>query len=128
MMSKKSFFLYLSIATLFVVLFFDFLYFFEVSRLPLALIVLINIALAIQFIAGGLIVVAGKQNNPESFSQRFLLLTTFQLFSVLTVILIIWYGSKDVLKPFLIQYVGLFAVLMIIQTLLLIRLSKSTEE
>lgn len=127
-MTKKNFLLYLSSATVLVLAVLDLFFFMGMNSLPLKLILIINVALLVQFVAGGLIVVAGKHSNPESFAQRFLLLTTFQLLSILAIILVVWYGSKTFLKPFLVQYVGLFAVLMIGQTLLLLRLSKSVEE
>lgn len=126
-MTKKNFLVYLGSTTIFVLALLDLFYILDMNSLPLKLILIINVALLIQFVAGGLIVVAGKHENPESFTQRFLMLTTFQLLSILAIILVVWYGSKTFLKPFLIQYASLFAVLMIVQTFLLLGLSKSTE-
>ncbi len=124
-MKKSNYLVYITSATFIVLALLDIFYFFDKNSLPIKLIVLINSALLVQFIAGGLIIVIGKHNNPESFAQRFLLLTTFQLISILVIILVVWYGSKTFLKPFLVHYVSLFGILMVIQTLLLVRMNKS---
>lgn len=127
-MKKTNFFLYLSSIAIIGLAVLDILFFLDINDLPGNLLLLVNVAILIQFVAGGLIVVAGKHANPESFAQRFLLLTTFQMLSILAIILVVWYGSKTFLKPFLIQYAGLYAVLMIVQTVLLVRLSSSAEK
>lgn len=65
---------------------------------------------------------AGKYKNPDSFAQRFMLLTTFQLLAILSVIAAVWYVSEPHLKAFGLQFVSVFVLLMFVQSFLLIRL------
>lgn len=125
-MTKNNYFFSLIVAIGVVLCAFGLLHYLKFILLPMQLFVLINVAIPILFLAGTAIVTIGKHKGPESFVQRFFLLTTFQILAVLAVIAGVWYvavSNKD-LMAFGLQFVSVFTVLMAVQSVLLIRLKK----
>ncbi|MFA5574144.1 MAG: hypothetical protein WC994_03715 [Brumimicrobium sp.] len=96
----------------------------NVFSLVLPIIIVIDLAIVTQFIGAAFIATVGKIDKPESFSQRFLVLTTYQLFLIMIFLLAVFFGAKDHFKMFMIHYMSIFGVLMIIQSVLLVRLGK----
>ncbi len=121
-MKKSNYFLYIIVAVIAALSVFGSMHSLKIIQLPMKLFLLINIVIPILFLGGGIIITAGKYKNPDSFAQRFMLLTTFQLLTILSVIAAVWYTAKLHLKAFGLQFVSVFVFLMIIQSLLLIRL------
>lgn len=122
MMKKNNYFLYLTIAVAVVLTTFGLLHYLKIIQLPLKLFLLVNILIPVLFLLGALIITMGKYKSPDSFAQRFMLLTTFQLLTILSVIAGVWYVSKIHLKAFGLQFVSVFVLLMFVQSFLLIRL------
>ncbi|MBC9812332.1 hypothetical protein H9Y05_07535 [Crocinitomicaceae bacterium CZZ-1] len=121
-MKKNSYFLYLMSAVSIVLVAYGLLHALHLIQLPMKLFLLVNIVIPVLFIGGAAIVTVGKKKNPESFAQRFMLMTTFQLLTILSIIAAIWYKANIHLKSFGLQFVSVFVVLMIFHSLLLIRL------
>lgn len=121
-MKKNSYFLYLISAVSIVLVVYGLLHAFHLIQLPMKLFLLVNIVIPVLFIGGAAIVTVGKKKNPESFAQRFMLMTTFQLLTILSIIAAIWYKANIHLKAFGLQFVSVFVILMIFHSLLLIRL------
>lgn len=122
MMKRSNYFLYLIITLVVVLSIFGLMHYLKLIQLPVKLFLLINILIPVLFLGGGMIMTLGKYRNTDSFAQRFMLLTTFQLLTILSVIAAVWYTAKLHLKSFGLQFVSVFVLLMIIQSLLLIRL------
>lgn len=122
MMKKSNYFLYLTIAIIVVLTTFGLLHYAKIIQLPLKMFLLVNILIPVLFLGGAMIITIGKHKNPDSFAQRFMLLTTFQLLTILSVIAAVWYVSKIHLKAFGLQFVSVFVLLMFIQSFLLVRL------
>ena len=80
--------------------------------------------LAIQFSVGIFIMlpVIGVKN--ENLAIRFLVLTALQIFSFLSISLVIAYGDVEHGKELLLYYLGLFVSLMIFQSILIIKAIK----
>lgn len=125
MMKKNNYFLYLIIAIIIVLTSFGLLHYLKIIQLPVKLFLLVNILIPVLFLGGAMIITVGKYKNPDSFAQRFMLLTTFQLLTILSVIAAVWYISKIHLKAFGLQFVSVFVLLMFIQSFLLVRLGRT---
>jgi hypothetical protein len=80
--------------------------------------------LAIQFSIGIFIMlpVIGVKN--ENLAIRFLVLTALQIFSFLSISLVLAYGDVEHGKELLLYYLGLFVSLMIFQSILIIKAIK----
>ncbi len=80
--------------------------------------------LAIQFSVGIFIMlpVIGVKN--ENLAIRFLVLTALQIFSFLSISLVLAYGDVEQGKELLLYYLGLFVSLMIFQSVLIIKAIK----
>lgn len=63
--------------------------------------------------------VVGKSG--EQFVGRFLILTTTQMLSIMSVILAVWYADKVHLKAVGLQMVSLFIIVLALQSILLIQ-------
>lgn len=123
-MKKERYFLYLILAVVLVLGIYDLLYYFDVLQIPQKLMLIINIVVPFQFITGGLITTFGIQKQPETFAQRFLILTTFQMLSVIAILVAVWWAAKPDLRIFAFQFLGVFMTIMIVQSALLIRFSE----
>lgn len=121
-MKKSNYFLYLISALLIVLVVYDLLHAFHLIQLPMKLFLLVNIVIPVLFIGGAAIITVGRKKNPESFAQRFMLMTTFQLLTILSIVAAIWYKANIHLKSFGLQFVSVFVILMIFHSLLLVRL------
>lgn len=125
MMKKSNFFLYLILAITIVLSVYGLLHYLKIIQLPMKLFLIVFIIIPFIFLTGGMIVALGKNKNPDSFAQRFLLLTTFQFLAVLSILMAVWYKAGIHLKPFGFQFISVFIILMMIQSILLIRLGRN---
>lgn len=121
-MKKSNYFLYLFSAVSIVLLVYGLMHAFHLIQLPMKLFILVNTVIPLLFVGGAAILTVGKKKNPESFAQRFMLMTTFQLLTILSIIAAIWYKANIHLKSFGLQFVSVFVILMIFHSLLLVRL------
>jgi hypothetical protein len=80
-------------------------------------------ALAFIFLLGMLIISPGLNKSPENFVMRFLILTTVQMLSVLSIILGLVYTGFEDARPIGFHLIGVFCVLLAIQSVLLIRIN-----
>lgn len=122
-MKKSSYFFIILVALVFVLTIYSLLCYWNMIQLPQRLLNLVFILIPFLFIGGVFIV--GNNKGPEVFVQRFLMLTTFQFLATLAILLAVWYKMREQLKEFGIQFVVIFVVLLIIQSVLLIRSNKS---
>lgn len=125
MMKKSNFFLYLIIAIAAVLAVFGLAHYFKIIQLPIKLFLIFFIVIPFLFLTGGVIATVGTYKTPDAFAQRFLLLTTFQFLAVLSILMAVWYKAGTFLKAFGFQFIAVFLLLMLIQSILLIRLGKS---
>lgn len=123
-MKKTSYLTQLIAACIVVLSLFGLIHFFKVVTLPMPLFLLLMIAIPMIFVGGSLIVLIGEMSEPESFVQRFLMLTTFQFLGALSLIAAVWYTNKPTLKSFGIQFCIVFIAMLILQSVLLLRFSK----
>lgn len=93
-----------------------------VLSLPTKIILVIVLVTVFQFMSAGMIATMGKMDQPESFAQRFLILTTFQLFVIMLILLTVRIAVAEHFKPFVAHYMSIFMVLMIVQSVLLVKL------
>lgn len=86
--------------------------------------VLLNIgALAFIFLLGLIIISPGLNRSPENFVMRFLILTTVQMLSVLSMILALVYTEFEDARNMGFHLIGVFCLLLAIQSVLLIRIN-----
>lgn len=110
-----------------VLLVYNGLHLYKIIQLPINLFILVNILIPILFI-GGAMIMRGVNKDTDSFAQRFMILTTFQLLTNLFVIAIVWSVAKSSLKQFGLQFISIFIVLMMIQSVLLVRVGTTKNE
>jgi hypothetical protein len=127
MMKKSNFFLYLIIGISLVLTVFGLLHYLKILQLPMNLFLIFFIVVPFLFLTGGVIATVGNYKTPDAFAQRFLLLTTFQFLMVLSILMAVWYKDFKYLKAFGFQFLSIFLVLMLIQSVLLIRLGSSRK-
>lgn len=84
--------------------------------------IIVGIILAI-FLLGTLIISPGLNKSPENFVGRFLILTTVQMLSVLSVILALVYTKYPEAKTMGFHLISIFCTLLAIQSVLLIRIN-----
>lgn len=126
-MKKEHYFLYLILGVVLVLGLYDLLYYFGVLEIPEKLMLILNIIIPFQFITGGLIVTFGDSVRQEAFAQRFLILTTYQMFLVMIVLIAVWIMAKPDLKVFSFHFLGLLFVMKAIQSALLIRYNRKNQ-
>ena len=93
----------------------------HILELPLALFKLMLFLIPVLFVVGAVIMIPGFKKGPENFVGRFMILTTFQMLAVLSTIAAVWYVRKSNLRDFGFQLIVLFILLMVVQSVLLIR-------
>lgn len=127
-MKKSSFFVSLIAAISIVLSIFGLLHYLKVLQLPMNLFLVFFLLIPFLFLVGGVIVTVGNYRTPDAFAQRFLLLTTFQFIAVLSILMAVWYKAFEHLKSFGFQFISVFLVLMLIQSVLLIRLGSAPKQ
>lgn len=123
-MGEKKYFLYLLLSIILVFVIYGVLLSLGVLSAPARIVLIIVFVIVFQFMSAGVIVTAGKMDQPESFAQRFLILTTYQLFIIMLILLAVRFSAEEYFKLFLFHYMSIFMVLMIVQSVLLIKLGK----
>jgi hypothetical protein len=78
------------------------------------------------FLLGALIIAPGLNKDPETFVLRFLLLTTVQLLTIFGVIIALAFMKIPDAKAIGFHLAGLFFVLLIVQTVLLVKVNNAT--
>ncbi len=94
-----------------------------VLSLPEKRVILIDVILLLIFGGGMLIIAPGLNRTAENFVGRFLILTTVQMLSALSVIAAIVYKKVEMARPMGFHLIVVFLVLLTIQSVLLIRLA-----
>lgn len=84
--------------------------------------IIVGVILAI-FLLGILIISPGLNKSPENFVMRFLILTTVQMLSVLSVILALVYTKYPEAKTMGFHLIFIFCFLLATQSVLLIRIN-----
>lgn len=84
--------------------------------------IIVGVILAI-FILGTLIISPGLNKSPENFVGRFLILTTVQMLSVLSVILALVYTKFPEARTMGFHLITIFCFLLAVQSVLLIRIN-----
>lgn len=92
----------------------------HILELPLRFFYLLIGFVPFLFLLGAAIAVPGFKKAPENFVARFMILTTFQMLAVLSVIAAVWYTQKGQLKAFGFQLLALFVAGLILQSVLLV--------
>lgn len=85
------------------------------------------IALLVIFAIGSLIIVPGLKKDPERFAIHFLGLTTFQMLSAFGVIGFLAFQKIDQVKAIGLYFIAVFCLLLLIQSVLLIRINRSNS-
>lgn len=99
---------------------FGLLHYLHLLMLPMPLFQLIIFLVPFLAAVGIVIVVPGFSKPAEQFVMRFMILTTVQMLTVLSVIAAVWYTNKIHLKEFGLQFISAFIALLAVQSVLLI--------
>lgn len=97
----------------------------EYIKLPSANIYLVMLSSLLIFSLGTVIIAPGLTKTAENFSARFLILTTLQMLSVLSVIAYLVYSEMFEAKKTGFHLLTLFVILLFIQSYLLIIFKKT---
>jgi len=126
-MNKRNYILLLLGCVAFVLGGFNYFHALEWLQLPTTLLWWCNGIVAVLFILGALIITAGQTPIHEKFAQRFLIMTTFHFFAIFAILITVWYTSKEHLRSFSLQFITLFILLLIVQSLLLMVLIRNKQ-
>lgn len=127
-MKKEQYFLYLILGIVLVLGLYDTLYYIGVLEIPKRLMLILNIVIPFQFLTGSLIITFGNSLRQETFAQRFLVLTTYQMFLVMIVLVAVWVMSKPEFRVFSFHFLGLLFTMKAIQSILLIQYNKNLTQ
>lgn len=94
----------------------------EVFQVDWSTMVKLDIIIAILFIAGGFIIAPGFMKEPDSFVNRFLILTTIQMLAMLAILAALAYVKIPDMRGIGFHSISVFVLLLMIQSTLLIRL------
>lgn len=75
------------------------------------------------YLLGILIVAPGFKQSPERFVGRFMILTTVQMLSAMSILLAFVYSKQQEVKTLIFHFVCIFVILLIIQSILLIKIN-----
>ncbi len=95
-----------------------YLKFFDVSFLA---ILKLDIIVFIVFVIGALFIADALKRNAETFVNRFLILTTFQMLAMMAVLLAMIYVKFSDFRNVGFHTVSVFSILLVIQSIFLIR-------
>jgi len=93
--------------------------FFQISNVNI--IYALDAFLIFLFLASGLIIKSKKRDNPEGFVGRFMILTTIQLLSAMSVLAALSFVNIVNLRFVSLNFIGVFIAVLTAQSLLLIR-------
>jgi len=123
MKSKKFAFLMLAAITT-VLGVFSLLHQIDLLSLPHRLFLIMIMVIAFIFISGLGIMFNVFYKEPDVFVNRFMILTTLQFLTVLSILGAVWYKMPFHLKAFGFQFICLFITLMVIQSAVILRINK----
>jgi len=127
-MNKQRYFLILSVFLFLILGAYSYLHQRGILPLPGHLFYLLICSIICLFIFGGLIMLRSKDAIlGEKFAQRFLIMTSFHFLAILSLLLLVWYRDKADLKAFSLQFLVIFVVMMIVQSVLLVGLIKEKK-
>lgn len=124
---KIKYLLNISILTVVVLGIYSLLRFMGVLILPQKLYLLLVIMMFVLVYSGSAIALLGKYKYPESFGQRFLLMTTFQMMTFLSVAAAAKYALEEEANPFVLQYLFVFLAVLFVQSIFLVKLGKNIK-
>ncbi len=87
----------------------------------------LSITLLLIFLVGTAIIAPGLYKDPERFAIHFLGLTTFQMLSAFGVVGYLAFQKIDQVKSIGLHFIGIFCLLLFIQSLFLIRINRSNS-
>lgn len=82
---------------------------------------IVDAVLAVIFILGILIILPGFKGEPDNFALRFLGLTTLQMLSMLTLIIILIFGKLPDMRYWAFSAISIFVALLSVQSALFIK-------
>ena len=82
----------------------------------------LDVVISILFIAGAFIIAPGFVKDPDSFVNRFLVLTTLQMLAMLSLLAALVYVKVPDMRGIGFHSISIFIILLMIQSILLIRL------
>lgn len=95
----------------------------KIISLSLPLFKIVLLLIPVVFLIGGVIIISGFNKEPDVFVGRFLLLTTFQLLAVLSIIVAVAYKLNGHLRAFGFQFISIFILLMLIQSFFIVKIN-----
>ncbi len=99
----------------------------EVFKVDFLAILKLDLIVFIVFVFGAFFIAAGLNKNGETFVNRFLILTTFQMLAMMAVLLAMVYVKFPNFKIVGFHTISVFTILLTIQSILLIRGVNSNE-
>lgn len=100
----------------------------KLSVLPISMLHAFVICLSIfmVFTLGLLIIAPGLVQGPEKFVMRFLVLTTFQLIAAMSILLAFVVSKQADVRTLCFHFIGLFAIILSIQSVLLVQINNKS--
>lgn len=123
MTKSKAFALRMLIALIVVLSIYSGLHGMKLISLPLPLFKIVLLLIPVVFIIGGIVVSSGFGKEGDVFVNRFLILTTFQLLAVLSILVAVAYKMNGHLKAFGFQFIAVFIFLMALQSFFIIKIN-----
>lgn len=99
----------------------------EVFKVNFLAILKLDLIVFIVFALGAFFIADGLRKNAESFVNRFLILTTFQMLAMMSVLLALVYVKFPDFKVIVFHTISVFVILLTIQSVFLIRGINSKE-
>lgn len=125
MTNSRKFISYMVVAVLILLIGHFVLHFTGYLSSPAILYQLIVGSILFLFIGGAFLIGPGLHKAPENFVGRFMILTTVQMLTILSIIAAVVYKNYSGLKSFGFQLISIFIALLFLQSFLLIRLNKN---
>ncbi len=100
----------------------------KIIVLPIPLFKLVLILIPFIFLGGGIIVISGLNKAPDVMVNRFMLLTTFQLLAVLSILVAIAFKMHAHLRAFGFQFISIFILLMLMQSYFIVKAANEDKK
>lgn len=97
------------------------LIFFKIIPADFSAIAKMDAVVAILFIGGSLLIAPGLDKAPDSFVNRFLILTTFQMLAMMTILLAMVYVKLPNFRQIGFHTISIFVLLLMVQSVFLVR-------
>lgn len=94
-----------------------YLNFFEVDLLS---VIKLDIIILLLFIGGGKLIAGGLEKEPDVFVNKFLILTTFQMLAIMTILAALVYVKIPDFRSVAFHTISIFVLLLSVQSILLI--------